>query len=82
MASLIKMQVYLDQARYHSFKSMAKKLKVSMAQLVREWIDEKTENRKTKKLTKDPFWKCVGRGDSGADDIAQRFDDYLYGGKK
>lgn len=81
MATLVKMQVYLDQSRYNSFKSMAKKMQVSMAQLIREWIDEKTQSRKAGSLTTDPFWKCVGQGESSKNDIAQNFDDYLYGDK-
>ena len=79
MPSQVKMQVYLDQARYNSFKNMAKRLKLSMAQLMRRWIDEKIDSRKANSFATDPFWKCVGKGEGKTNDIAQRFDDYLYG---
>jgi hypothetical protein len=82
MASLVKMQVYLDQARYNTVKNMAKKLGVSMAQLIREWVDEKSQSRKSNPLIEDPFWRCVGKGDSGKKNIAQHFDDYLYGNRQ
>ena len=79
MISQVKVQVYLDSTQHALFKSMAKRLGVSMAKLFRNWIEEKTRNPRHCKMAKDPFWKCVGRGDSGKDDIAQHFDDYLNG---
>lgn len=81
MASMVKMQVYLDMNRYRFLKQKAKSLGLSMAELVRSWIDEKTVGSSKHPLKQDPFWKCVGRGDSGQDDIAQHFDDSLYGEK-
>lgn len=83
MSASIKMQVYLDPARYRSLKGFARKLGMTVAETIRNWIDEKTgtKTKKTGSVTKDPFWKCVGRGKSGKNDIAQHFDDYLYGEK-
>ena len=75
-------QLYLEDAQYEYLKELTRAQKKSMARIIREWIDEKRQARKVKKNMNDPFWKMRGIGSSGKPDMAEHFDDYLYGDKK
>lgn len=79
-------QLYLEDSQYHYLKDLARARKKSIAQVIRDWIDEKREKRKEKirkrKYESDPFFKARGIFSSGVPDMARHFDDYLYGDKK
>lgn len=75
-------QLYLDDSQYHYIKDLARSEGKSIAQLVRGWIDEKRKRRAVKKYENDPLFKMRGIFNSGRPDMAEHFDDYLYGGKK
>lgn len=75
-------QLYLEDAQYEYLKDLTRRQKKSMAQIIREWIDEKRQARKAKKYLDDPFFKARGLFGSGRPDMAEHFDDYLYGNKE
>lgn len=74
-------QIYLDADQYSFLRDISRKEGRSMAQLIREWIDEKRLKKKSKKRTRDSLFKLRGIfTDTGK--VAPSFDDYLYGDKK
>lgn len=75
-------QLHLEDSQYYYLKDLAKKEGKSIAQIIRDWIDEKRKKKARKKYENDPFFKLFGLFSSGRTDIAQNFDDYLYGDKK
>ncbi len=75
-------QLYLDDHHYEYLKKISLLEKKSITQVVRDWIEEKQQKNKSKKYEKDSFWKICKLGKSGKSDIAQNFDDDLYGNKK
>lgn len=75
-------QLYLDDSQYHYLRDLARSKKKSIAQIIREWIEEKRKKRLTKNYEKDSFFKMRGLFSSGRPDMARDFDDYLYGNKK
>ena len=82
-------QLYLDDSQYHYLKDLARRKKKSIAQIVREWIEEKKAHLEIKKKNKaekeylnDSFFKMRGIFKSGVPDMGEHFDDYLYGNKK
>lgn len=75
-------QLYLEDSQYQYLRDLARKEKKSVAQLIRDWIEEKRKARKSTKYLKDSFFKGRGIFSSGVPDMAEHFDDYLYGDKK
>ena len=79
-------QLYLDDSQYGYLKDLAKATKKSIAQVIRDWIEEKRLKKQKKisdkKYLKDPIFKLRGLFASGCPDMAENFDDYLYGDKK
>ncbi len=75
-------QLYLEDSQYQYLKELARKEKKSIANIIREWIEEKRRARTATRYLKDPFFKARGLFSSGVPDMAERFDDYLYGDKK
>lgn len=75
-------QLYLDDSEHHYLKELARSQGKSIAQVVRDWIKEKRKKRVAKKYGDDPFFKIRGIFDSGRPDMAEHFDDYLYGDRK
>lgn len=75
-------QLYLEDSQYHFLKDLARSQKRSIAQIIRNWIEEKKRKGALKKYEKDPFFKIRGLFSSGNPDIARNFDSYLYGRKK
>lgn len=75
-------QLYLEDSQYEFLKDLARAEKKSIAQIIREWIDERRQKRALSKIEKDPFWEIRGIGASGCSDVGRRFDEYLYGKKK
>ena len=74
-------QLYLEETQYEYIKVLASSLKKSIAEIIREWIDQHIEKQTDKKITTNPFWKTVGMISSGKNDSARKFDEYLYGKK-
>ncbi|MBI2981643.1 MAG: CopG family transcriptional regulator [Deltaproteobacteria bacterium] len=75
-------QLYLDDSQYHYIKDLARSEGKSVAQLIRDWIEERRKRRVAKKYANDPFIKGRGLFNSGRPDMGENFDDYLYGDKK
>lgn len=79
-------QLHLDDMEYQYLKDLARSEGKSIAQLIRDWIKEKRQQKEKKKATKkylkDPFFKMYGLFSSGRSDMGKNFDDYLYGDKK
>lgn len=75
-------QLNLDDSQFHYLKDLARSEGKSIAQIIRDWIEERKKTRLMKKFKDDPFWKLRGLGSSGRSDISRNFDAYLYGGKK
>ncbi|MEK7767507.1 MAG: hypothetical protein AAB368_14855 [bacterium] len=75
-------QLYLDEGRYQYLACLARKRRASIAQVVREFIDEHRDVRARRK--KDSFFNIIGMCSSGPKegwhpDFARHIDDYLYG---
>lgn len=70
-------QLYLGDAQYLLLKDSAAKQNKSIAQLVRECVDIVMNG--PRQDTADPLVEVVGMFASGADNVASRADDYLYG---
>lgn len=75
-------QLYLEDSQYHYLKDLARSKGKSIAQIIREWIEEKRKKKAAKKYEDDPLFKMRGIFSSGRPDMGRNFDDYLYGGKK
>ncbi len=75
-------QLYLEDNQFEYLKNLARSEKKSIAQIIRDWIEEKRQKKMAKNYEKDSFWKICGLFNSGKPDMAQNFDDYLYGDKK
>lgn len=75
-------QLYLDETQYQYLKELSRSQGKSIAQIVRDWIDERRKKRVKNKYLNDPFFKLRGIFSSGRTDMAEHFDDYLYGDKK
>lgn len=71
-------QLYLDEARYQFLVNFAKKRKESIAQAVRDLIDA---FRKKKVSKRDPLFEVCGIV-KDKPDVAENYEDYLYGEKK
>ncbi len=75
-------QLYLEDAQYEYLKELTRIQKKSMARIIRDWIEEKRQARNLKNYLDDPLFKICGLFHSGRPDMAEHFDDYLYGGKE
>jgi hypothetical protein len=75
-------QLYLDDDQYQYLKTLSRSQGKSIAQIVRDWINQRRGNRSLNKFAADPFWKLRGIGSSGRPDISENFDDTLYGTRK
>lgn len=72
-------QLYLDHTDYQYVKNLAQKEQKSIAQVFRDWIQEKKNKRKNKQFKNDPFFKARGIFQSGDPEFANKIDDFLYG---
>ncbi len=55
-----KTQIYLSQAQYHFIRDLARKERRTLADILRELIDQ--ARSKKVEATKDPLWKFIGKG--------------------
>lgn len=74
-------QLYLDDTQYRFVKDLARKEGKSIAAIIRNWIDERRKKKARVKYENDPLFKLRGII-SDKPDVAQNFDDYLYGDKQ
>ena len=72
-------QLYLDEARYQFLAQRARKNGASIAQEVRDLIDERMKSLAKTRKEKDPLWKVVGIGVGDGSPVAENHKDYLYG---
>ena len=75
-------QLYLDETRYQYLSCLAQKKKASLAQVVRELIDQSRSARSRRK--KDSFFDIIGMIKDGKSqgwhpEFARHIDDFLYG---
>ncbi|EKD42486.1 MAG: hypothetical protein ACD_73C00139G0003 [uncultured bacterium] len=75
-------QLYLDEIQYQYLKTLSQKEGKSIAQIIRDWIEDRRNKKDLKKVKNDPFLKLRGHFKSGHPDMAAKFDDYLYGDAK
>ena len=68
------LQVYLRQDQLEALRALAKKEKVSIAELVRQGVDRLLAETP---IEDDPLWDLVNLGQSGAKDLAAEHDRYL-----
>ncbi|MFZ5994986.1 MAG: hypothetical protein ACOYU4_08380 [Thermodesulfobacteriota bacterium] len=71
-------QIYLDETRYQYVMNLAKRQKKSMAQIIRELVDEHIQKRAGQKR-EDPFFQVIGTAAGTGESIAERYEDVLYG---
>ncbi|MBF0492249.1 MAG: hypothetical protein HQM15_05660 [Deltaproteobacteria bacterium] len=71
-----------DEEQYSYLKKISKSEKLSIPDLLKNWVDEKRKKRKEKKYFGDSLFKMKGIFNSGKKDVGEKFDDYLYGNKK
>jgi len=78
--NLHKTQLYLDETRYQFLVQWARAKGESIAQAVRDLIDERMKaGADVKKKKKDSLWKTVGIGSGDGSRVAENCKDYLYG---
>lgn len=71
-------QLHLDEQEFNFLRRQARESNVSMAQVIRSWIKEKMAIV-MRSSSKDPLLKARGLFKSGDPDLAENFDDALYG---
>jgi hypothetical protein len=72
-------QLYLDEARYNFLIQWARRRGGSIAQAVRDLIDEHMHAAAGQRKKKDPLWKAVGSAAGDGSAVAENHKDYLYG---
>lgn len=72
-------QLYLDEARYQFLAQWAASRGASIAQAVRDLIDDRMKAAARAKKGKDSLWKAVGLGSGDGSRVAENYEDYLYG---
>jgi hypothetical protein len=68
------LQVYLYQRQIDVLRALAKRQKVSMAELIRRSVDRYLAELP---LEEDPLWDIVGMFDSGIGDLSEKHDEYI-----
>ena len=72
-------QLYLDEPRYQYLLDLARQKKESLAQVVRDLLDE-YKKRTVKQPKADPFFKVIGIGKGDGKPVACDYETYLYNG--
>ncbi len=71
-------QIYLQSAQHAALKAEAQMLNISLAELMRRIVYEHlTARHQAPTFSKEDYLSLVALGESGADDVAERHDDYL-----
>jgi hypothetical protein len=76
MAALLKkpIQVYLRPEQLGALRHLARKRKVSVAELVRQGVDRVLADVPPEE---DPLWDLVDIAKSGPSDLAEKHDEYI-----
>jgi hypothetical protein len=84
MARLIRKQVYLTPEQDELLKQAASQERKSEAELIRSALDQRLRPKRATRRppAADSLWGIVGLGRSGASDVSERIDHYLYGAPK
>ncbi|MFH0774947.1 MAG: hypothetical protein V2A53_05580 [bacterium] len=80
MNNVHRTQICLEKWQYQFLRETAKERRCSIANILRELVNEKVNQRITIKKT-DPLFEIVGIGEGDGSSIARNHDDYLYGEK-
>lgn len=72
-------QLYLDETRYQFLVQWAQRTGASIAQAVRNLIDERMATETARKKQGDPFWEVVGAAAGDGSRVAENDEDSLYG---
>jgi hypothetical protein len=67
-------QIYLRQEQLDALRALAQKLGVSLAELVRQGVDQLLAETP---VETDPLWDIVGLGNSDEGDLSVEHDRYL-----
>lgn len=70
--------VYLEPGDHRALKAEAKRLGISLAELMRRVVRDHLQGQATSPpVAKSVYMKIVGLGSAGPDDVSERHDDYL-----
>lgn len=72
-------QLHLDEMQYQYLKHVAFIEKKSIAQVIRDWIEEKRAAMIMEERKRDSLFKLRGLFESGDAGLANHFDQALYG---
>ena len=74
-------QLYLDESRYSYVVSLARQHKTSIAQIIRNLIDQYRQQTTAQKFKDDPIYKMIGlyKGGKKPVSVAEHYETYLYG---
>lgn len=79
MPGMVRTQIYLPRKIHEELRRRGKALKISIAEQIRRAITLYLKMEEEPALNEDdPIWKIIG----GVEDLSQRHDEYLYGGKR
>lgn len=68
------MQIYLRPDQLDALRSLARRRRIPVAELVRQSVDRLLADVPPEE---DPLWDIVGMMNSGFGDLAEKHDDYL-----
>ena len=74
MEMMRRTQLYLDEHKYQFLKTVAKSSQKSMAEVVRDII----QNYMNRFEENDSFYDVIGIADVKEEDVASRYEDFLY----
>lgn len=70
--------IYLDPGDHRALKAEAKRIGISLAELMRRMVREHLQRQGTlPPVPKSVYMKLIGLGSGGPDDVAERHDYYL-----
>lgn len=72
-------QLHLDEMQYQYLKHVAFIEHKSIAQVIRDWIEEKRAATALNERKRDSLFKAQGLFESGDAGLAEHFDQALYG---
>lgn len=70
-------QIYLPPSEHKELKEEAKRLNISLAELLRRLVHRYLEQKARPSLSRDDFMSIVGLGASGHTDISEEHDKYI-----
>jgi hypothetical protein len=80
MASMVRKQIYVTRAQDRRLKQLSVRLRRAEAEIIRAALDrELGAEEPPARSTGDSFLNIIGLGRSGARDLSENADHYLYG---